>query len=47
MKVPVLSILNQTRAAGKFSDDDILLFANEFDIEKLKKDGNYKGTLFI
>lgn len=27
MKVPILNILLQTRAQGKFSDDDILLFA--------------------
>ena len=47
MKVPLLSILNQTRAAGKFSDDDICLFASKGEIEGLKKVGNYKGKLFL
>jgi hypothetical protein len=36
MKVPLLSILNQTRAAGVYADDDICLFASPMDIAKLK-----------
>jgi hypothetical protein len=36
MKVPLLSILNQTRAAGVYGDDDVCLFASKADITKLK-----------
>ena len=46
MKVPLLSILNQTRAAGVYGDDDVLLFATKMDITKLKGQGEYKGTKF-
>ena len=46
MKVPLLSILNQTRAAGVYSDDDVCLFATKGEITKLKSMGEYKGTKF-
>lgn len=46
MKVPLQSILNQTRAVGEYSDDDVLLFATSADIDKLKKAGGYSGTKF-
>ena len=41
MKIPLFNILLQTRAAGKFSDDDICLFATKSDIAALKKGGSY------
>jgi hypothetical protein len=46
MKVPLLSILNQTRAAGVYTDDDVCLFATASDITRLKGVGEYKGTKF-
>ena len=47
MKVPLLSILNQTRAAGVYTDDDVCLFATKMDITKLKGQNEYKGTKFL
>lgn len=46
LKVPIQSILNQQRALGIYSDDDILLFVSKFDRDKLKASGEYKGTKF-
>ena len=46
LKVPIQSILNQQRALGIYSDDDILLFVSKGDIDKLKATGEYKGTKF-
>ena len=37
MKVPLMSILNQVRPAGKFKDDDVCIFASKSDIDNLKK----------
>jgi len=46
MKVPLLNIRIQIRAAGLFDVDDILYFASKPDIQALKKTGDYKGDLF-
>jgi len=47
MKVPVLSILNQVRAAGIYQDDDICLFISPGEITKLKNQKEYKGTKYL
>lgn len=41
MKVPLQSILNQVRAAGIYTDDEVLLFVTPGDISKLKASGGY------
>lgn len=46
MKVPLLSIRNQMKGTMTHNPDDLLLFADKGDIEKLKKVGDYKGDKF-
>jgi hypothetical protein len=46
MKVPLLNIRIQMRAAGVYDPDDILLFAQKSDIENLKRLGDYKGDQY-
>ena len=46
MKVPLLSLRNQIRAAGAYDPDDILYFASKGEINALKANGDYKGDKF-